>query len=116
MPKKKIKVWIQNDNQTQEEEVIALVQKDKIHYIAKDETKTTYHREKNVLIRQNNELEMEYLFIENQRTNGKLRIKEMNKYLEIPIYTKKIIQKKNSIEIIYIIEKEEYKYRIEEII
>ena len=56
---------------------------------------------------------MEYLFNEQEKTKGIIKIKELNQNLQVNIQTKKINQQNKNIEIEYQLEEESYKYKLE---
>lgn len=91
-------------------------EKEEITYYEQDElnTKVKFNYENNMLIRENKNLYLEYKFINNEETKGKIYIKELNKQYEILINTKSIKRDKNNIEIEYILENINYKYIIRE--
>lgn len=88
-------------------------EQDIVIYQEADKTITKIDYKEKVLKRENNEIRMYYSFIENKKTKGIIEIKKLKKELELNIKTKKIIQHKNNIEIIYDLEKASYRYKIE---
>lgn len=67
----------------------------------------------NVLKREDDNLSMEYLFINDKETIGKIYIKDLNKYIDVVIKTSKIEKNENKILIEYTILDDLYKYSIE---
>ena len=108
MPKIKIKVTIQNNNY----KTNAIIREDSISYQEEDQTRVNYNYRNNILIRENNNIKMEYDFL---NKNGKILLKDLNKVLEIKIKVNKIKKENYNIEIEYEIENENINYRIEEI-
>ena len=84
-----------------------------ITYKEKDDTKTKFNLKSLKLRRENKELIMEYLFKQEQSTIGIVEIKSLQKRVELNLKTKKILQSKDKVEIIYQIEEEQYKYKLE---
>lgn len=82
-------------------------------YTEKNNTKVIFNSEKNVLIRNNEDIYMKYIFKEGQQTTGSLNIKSLNKNIKVVVYTKNIIKEGRSIEIEYQIEDDIYIYKIE---
>lgn len=90
--------------------------KNNIYRYNEDKEKKTlveFNTQKNILKRENEDLSMEFLFVEGKSTIGKIYIKDMNKYLDVVIETEKIIKKDLNIKIIYYLEKDLYEYSIE---
>ena len=56
---------------------------------------------------------MEYLFAEEKNTKGIVTVKSLNKTLELNLKAKKINQVDKNIEINYVLENDEYKYKLE---
>ena len=67
----------------------------------------------NVLKREDDNLSMDYLFINDKETIGKIYIKDLNKYIDVVIKTSKIEKNENKILIEYTILDDLYKYSIE---
>lgn len=116
MPIIKIKTVIDNKEIKKEEETKGIILDDILKYQEEDKTKVSFNYKKNELIRENNKIKMKYIFSKNKETKGKIYIKDIKKYIDIPIETKKITKNKYSIYIEYKIENNNYYYRIEEII
>ena len=115
MPKIKILVTIKNDANDSTYETLAITHDDIISYKEKDGTLVIYNLDTNSLVRENDELRMDYLFDMSKKTNGTITIKEYNKDVYVSILTKKIERKNNDIEVQYSIENQEFLYKIEEI-
>lgn len=104
---------ISNDN-VLDEKTIGTVNNDsdELIYFEKSTTKVKFNYQKNTLIRENNDLRLEFAFKKNSTTTGIINIKELQKNLEVDIKTIDIKQTKNSLEIKYLLEAEEYLYVI----
>lgn len=81
-------------------------------YKEKDNTLVTYDYTKNILTRNNQDILMKYQFIKNKVTTGTILIKDFNKYVDLDIYTDKIIIDNQNIEIQYKTE-DNFIYKIE---
>lgn len=106
---------ISNANKINEKVIGNIVEESKeIIYQEQDDLKTNvkFNYEKNILTRENDDLLLEYKFIENKVTKGLITVKEYNKILEIELKTLNIKKEKNYIEIEYILENEKYLYII----
>ena len=62
----------------------------------------------NILKREDDNLSMEYLFINDKETIGKIYIKDLNKYIDVVIKTSKIEKNENKILIEYTISDDLY--------
>jgi len=106
---------ISNESKMDEKLIGNIIQESKeITYQDKDEleTRVKFNYEKNLLIRENDNLLLEYKFIKNKLTKGLITIKDLNQTIEIEIKTLNIKNEKNYIEIEYILENEKYLYII----
>lgn len=106
---------ISNANKINEKVIGNIIEERKeIIYQEQDDLKTNvkFNYEKNILTRENDDLLLEYKFIENKVTKGLITVKEYNKILEIELKTLNIKKEKNYIEIEYILENEKYLYII----
>lgn len=115
MPKLNIKVTVNNDLENIDFISKAIIQDNLLKYKEKDNTTVIYDYEKNSLFRENNELRMEYSFNSAKKTQGSIKIKELNRTVKIDIKTNKLERKNNNIEVEYIIEDKPFLYKIEEI-
>lgn len=115
MPKRKIMATIENKDNTVVTKTTAIYQDKKIKYMEEDNTTVVYNYTKHRLIRENNELKIEYVFSIENNTKGLLYIKELNKTMEINIKTKKIEEENINSYIEFEIDKDLFKYRIEAI-
>jgi len=106
---------ISNESKMDEKLIGNIIQESKeITYQDKDEleTRVKFNYEKNLLIRENDNLLLEYKFIKNKLTKGLITIKDLNQTIEIEIKTLNIKNEKNDIEIEYIFDNEKYLYII----
>lgn len=115
MPKITIKVTLITPELTDEKTYNAIYHPEENSIIYKEEDKTTTKVSLNEkrLRRENEELLMEYLFAEEKNTKGIVTVKSLNKTLELNLKAKKINQVDKNIEIHYVLENEEYKYKLE---
>ena len=115
MPKINIKVHIQNEEEDRKEILVAILQENILKYKEKDRTTVTFNYDTNTLRRRNKDMELNYVFLENIKTEGIIQIKEIHQEMTIPIRTKKINRKGNDLEIYYEINHKPFLYQIEEI-
>lgn len=115
MPKIDIKVTISSDNNNNSYKIKSIIQDDIIKYREQDNTLVKYDLNKNLLIRENDNLRMEYLFDKDNVTEGNIFIKELNNNVNVLINTNKLDRINNNIDIEYVIEDNLFNYRIEEI-
>lgn len=115
MPTINIKVTLITPQETLEKNYNAIFQPqhNMIVYQEQDKTITKINLKERKLKRENDDVIMYYSFIEKQNTKGIIKIKKLKRELILKINTKKIIQNKNNIEIIYELEKESYCYKLE---
>lgn len=119
MPKINIRVTLKNNNSDITKETTGFFHDDKINYIEEDNTKMVFDYRDKTLLRETNNLRMNFKFEENKETLLKMTYKELDADMEIPIKTNKIEINDKNIEIEYELknenEKEFFIYRIEEI-
>ena len=86
-----------------------------LYYIDDDLEKTVniYDYKNNILKRDNEKIYLELKFDMKKKTIGTLEIKDLNKKIELDIETKKLIKNDKLIEIRYILNDEEFIYKIE---
>ncbi len=117
MSKVKITSSIVNVENNYFYEVFGILNKkeNKITYFETDElkTKVTYSYNTNTLIRENKNLYMKYTFNKNKETKGLLEIKDIKRTLEVTIKTKNIERKNNDLKIDFLVEEEEFSYKVE---
>ena len=113
MSKVKVRVFVKTNQEEIVHETTAIKIDELIKYKEKDSTTVIFDKEKNTLVRENNEIKMKYFFQEKKESTGIIEIKEMQKEIEVKIYTEKIRRKYNDIEIIFHIEENTFVYHIE---
>ena len=115
MPKIDIKVTLITPEQKEVKQYKAIFhpEENSIMYKEEDKTTTKVNLKYKKLRRENEELLMEYLFDEEKNTKGRVTIKSLNKTLELNLKAKKINQVDKNIEINYVLENDEYKYKLE---
>ena len=115
MPKITIKVTLITPETTDEKTYNAIYHPEENSIIYKEEDKTTTKVSLNEkrLRRENEELLMEYLFSEEKNTKGIVTVKSLNKTLELNLKAKKINRVDKNVEINYVLENDEYKYKLE---
>ena len=111
VPKKKIQISIKNEENENIIETIAIVEEDTIKYLEEEKTTVIFYKKQNRLIRENDDLRMEYTFDKRKETPGKIHIKEYNKDLEVMIKTKRLEQKEE-LEIEFEVENNQFLYKI----
>ncbi len=114
MSKIKIRVFVENLAEKRRWETIAILQDEMLKYQEEDQTKVILNLKNYSLKRENDKINMYYLFQKGKETKGIIKIKEYEKNLDIKIKTTKLERKNKNIEIKYIIENEEFLYKIEE--
>ena len=116
MPKKDFSITIENDSNINHLNVKAIITENEIKYKESDDTITHFNYEKNILIRENKELKMTYRFSKNNKTEGTIEVKELQKEIKVLIDTKSIKRNNYNIEIVFEIEDNHFIYRIEELV
>lgn len=113
MSKIRILVTVNNDESNTTNEFDAIIQDQTLKYIENKETTVIFSYLKNILIRENNELRMEYSFNENKKTKGIILVKEYNQEINVEVDTKSIKKENNNIEIDFNVENNKFKYKVE---
>lgn len=113
MSKVRIKVDINNSEENNSKEIDAIISNNKLKYKEDDKTTVVYSYLENILIRENNELRMNYFFDLKKESTGNIYIKELNKKLEVKIKTTKLKIDNNNIEISFIVEDNKFNYKVE---
>ena len=118
--RKNIEVYIKNNDKKKISNYKAIYLKDKqvLKYQEDDKTNVTLNLKDNILIRENNEIYMKYIFIKNNITESNILIKDLDKNINIKIKTNKILKQDKIYELEYeIIESNEkfiYKVKMED--
>lgn len=113
MSKIRVKVTIKNPETNISNEINAIIQDNILKYKEDKDTTVVFSYKDNRLIRENNELRMDYIFKEKNESKGEILVKELNKKIKIDIKTKKIVIKENNIKIIFDVEENEFIYKVE---
>lgn len=113
MSKVRIKVEIKNSEENNLREVDAIISDSKLKYKEEENTTVVFSYLDKTLVRENNELRMDYTFDLNKETIGRIYIKELNKKLEIKIKTTKLKIENNDIEVSFIVEDNKFNYKVE---
>lgn len=113
----KLKISIITKEKIQEEIINATYDNTKkyIYYLEPDSKKTAviYNFQNDILERDNKEIYLKLNFKENTKTMGTLELKDFQKEATLEIYTTKVIKEKTKLEVTYILNDEEYTYKIE---
>ena len=115
MPKIKAIIRVENANKIEEFKTNVIIQDNFLKYKEKDNTTMIIDTKNNILVRENNNIKIEIPFSKNNKTIGRINLKEMNKVLNVEVKTNKIEKENNNIEINYEIEKQKFIYNMEEI-
>lgn len=115
MPKVRAKITLVSKDHNNTYETVALLGKEKIIYHEPDtkKTKVTFDYANNKLIRNNEDLTMEYEFNLLEKTLGSIEIKSLKNYLNLNIITKEYIRNGRNITLTFLVENEEINYKIE---
>ena len=116
MPIKHFKITIKNKAEEKNFNIKGVKTDNSIKYSEDNNTKTIYFINENKLVRDTNELKIELYFSTEKETTGTIYYKKLKKKYYILIKTKIINITKTSINIDYLIENNEFNYRIEEIL
>jgi hypothetical protein len=113
MPKLDVLIRVENADTKDEYKTTAILADDIIKYKSNNNTTEVFDYNNYKLIRENDELRMEYEFVLNNITRGNLFIKELNRSLVVDIKTNKIERNNNDIKIEFVAEDNNIKYQIE---
>ena len=84
------------------------VERNIIHYVDSDEqTQMTLDLNHHKLIRENDNLRIECLFLEKETTTQKILLKENKQILEVPIQTKQFMVDNQEIKIEYVVDNQD---------
>lgn len=112
MPKINIKVKV-NDEIANFYKAIYQEEKSLLTYRDENNTLVKFNYKEHILIRENEEIKMEYKFIKNANSIGKIFIKDLNKDIYLDIKTIFFQIKNQNLNIKYNIEQEEFSYIVE---
>jgi len=113
MSKIKINITIKNPEANISKEVDAILQDEILKYKEEKDTSVKFSYKDKRLVRENNDLRMDYSFLEGQTTKDTILVKELNKNINVDIKTKNIKINENDIEIIFDVEENEFIYKVE---
>lgn len=90
-------------------------EKEYIYYVEKDELKTAtiFDYQENTLKRDNEKMYLELKFENNKTTISTMFLKDLEKKLELEVFTNKIFKNEENVEIEYSLFNEKYTYKIE---
>ncbi len=113
--RKNVRITVISNDKKTVYETKAIISDNSIIYIEKDNknTKVNFNYDKKQLIRENQELSMQYNFLSNEKTNGYLKIHELNKTVQVEIKTEIITCTKHNIRVKFTVESEPIEYLIE---
>lgn len=103
------------NNNSNEVNITIYEDKNYLYYVDNDKEKTVniYDYKNNILKRDNKEIYLELKFELNKKTKGVMEIKELNKKIDLDIETKMLSITDKLIEIKYMLNDEEFLYKIE---
>lgn len=114
---KKLKITLKTADNYIDNEISGIYDEDRevLKYFERDKTSVVLDLKNKTLIRNNNNIYLKYIFGLEKNTSNLLKVKGLNKELEIIIKTNKFNVTNNLIEIIYEIvdSKEQFIYKIE---
>lgn len=113
MAKESIRVTIKSNENNNSIETKAIIQDNIIKYKEDNNTLVIFNYSSNELIRENSDLQMNYFFSKENPTTGTIFIKDLAKELKLEIKTKKLQRKNNNIEIKFLVEGNDFLYKIE---
>ncbi len=113
MPKLDVLIKVKSKDSNIEYKTTAIMTDGVIKYKSNDNTKEIFDYNNYKLIRENDEMRMDYLFDEKQTTTGIVFVKELNQSVGVNIKTNKIERNNNDIEIEFEVENNTIKYHIE---
>ena len=116
MKKLKLHIKLISDENIIDEFVMSCLnfKKNEIIYFENKKTKVIFNYEDNTLIRENNEMKIEFKFDVRHETTGTIYIKDINQKFNVFIKTIQINKSQNKITIKYTIENSYFEYEIME--
>lgn len=84
-----------------------------IKYTEKDGTITSFNYNNNILKRDNNEMVIEFKFVLDEVTKAMMSIKELNRDLEMDVFTKELKVTEDKIKVIYVVNGLTFEYILE---
>lgn len=108
-------ITLKNDENNQIYKVNLELKKNIYRYEENQEEKTLveFDSNRNILKRENNNLSMEFLFVEKKTSIGKIFVKNIDKYIDVIIKTEMIKKIKSNVQIRYYLENKLYEYSID---
>ena len=117
MSKVKIKMTLKTSQEMIEKELLALWKEEEQRIIYQEDeilkTKVIYDYKRNILIRENDQIHMNYIFELGKETTGKIKVKELQQEVNVQIKTNKLQKKHKNITIEFFVEKSPIEYKIE---
>ena len=111
--KKQIKITTITNNKIDNYITNGIINDNILIYLEKDHTKTKYDYNNNCLIRENNNIRMNYNFINKKQTIGKIYINELRKNIDVILKTNNIVIDNYNLYINFYVEDETIEYKIE---
>lgn len=112
MTKLNIKAIIELTDEKLVEETSATIEKGIITYQENNGTYVYLDINRHELVRENNDMLMKYVFIENEETKGKIFVKELNQEIELEIKTTKIEKEDDKYKVEYIVGNDTFTYEV----
>ena len=113
--KKSAKVSLKSNDFSYNYDILLDIENRKINYFEPTEKKTNvfFDIDNNILVREDKEIFMEYLFVERGVSTGNLYIKDLGKNVDVSIVTENILKDDKRIEIDYSIDNDFFEYIID---
>ena len=112
MPKLNIKAIITLPEEKLEENTTGFIESGIISYKENNNTYVYLDINRHELIRENDEINMKYIFNDKKTTTGNIFVKELNKNIELDIKTNLIEKDEHKYKVEYMIEKETFTYEV----
>ena len=113
MAKKQIEVILETEDEILNNNTLGIITDNTIKYNDNNIIVVVkYDDNKVVITRENNEYQLEMIFVKDKTINGNYLLKDNNINLKLEILTKELIIDNNKIEITYILNDELRKYRL----
>lgn len=112
MPKLNIETIIRLPDQKIEEKTTGNIESGIISYKENNNTYVYLDINRHELIRENDEINMKYIFNDKKTTTGNIFVKELNKNIELDIKTNLIEKDEHKYKVEYMIEKETFTYEV----
>lgn len=112
MPKLNIKTIMTLPEQKITENTVGNIESGIISYQESNNTYVYLDTNRHELIRENNEINMKYIFDEKEITKGNIYIKDLDRTIELDIKTKVIEKDYHRYKVEYMIEKDTFTYEV----